>query len=586
MTVSFASFKFKMNTDSAPSTSKKGRYDENYYKPAMSRTELISVLEDSSDDEVDYIHDSDWQNESEDSGSNGNSQGENLSEIQQFLQGDNQNQNEQQLPQANDFTWSERVIQPDRIPFTGQPGFRINPNGNAPIDYFNLVANNDFYELVISNTNDYAIEILSKSETESSRISFWKDLTAGEFKTFLGLLFHMGTIKLNRINDYWKTNPLFSLPVFANYMSRNRFILILRALHFCVNTDEAVSKLYKISPLIDFFNDRMAAIYYPKREITIDESLVLWRGRLQFRQYIKGKRHKFGIKLYILTEYTGIIQKLIVYGGSQDRTIGGRDHTQKVVLKLMESHMNTGHALYMDNFYNSVHLTKRLLEANTYVTGTLRQDKKGNPKNLMTKKIRKNQVASMYSPEGICITKWKDKREICMISSEFCDQMTATRSRRGIESEKPELIVKYNKYKVGIDLSDQMLSYYSCEHKCIRWYKKIGIHIFQIMLNNAHFLYNNGNERKMSLYDFRLSVIESLLGPSPQSPRVRTPSVGHLPQYCPKGLNNKTKRRRCKYCWDTSKIRKDSIFYCPQCPNEPGLCLENCFRLFHENLHN
>lgn len=147
-----------------------------------------------------------------------------------------------------------------------------------------------------------------------------------------------------------------------------------------------MSKLYKISPLIDFFNDRMAAIYYPKREITIDESLILWRGRLQFRQYIKGKRHKFGIKLYILTEYTGIIQKLIVYDSSQDHTIGGRDHTQKVVLKLIESHMSTGHALYMDNYYNSVHLTKRLLENSTHVTDTLRQDKKGNPQKFYGKK--------------------------------------------------------------------------------------------------------------------------------------------------------------------------------------------------------
>lgn len=44
------------------------------------------------------------------------------------------------------------------------------------------------------------------------------------------------------------------------------------------------------------------------------------------------------------------------------------------------------------------------------------------------------------------------------ISSEFGEQLARTTSR-GIVCEKPKLIVKYNKHKCGIDLSDQMLSY-------------------------------------------------------------------------------------------------------------------------------
>lgn len=71
-----------------------------------------------------------------------------------------------------------------------------------------------------------------------------------------------------------------------------------------------------------------------------------------------------------------------------------------------------------------------------------------------------------------------------MISSQFGDQMARTTSRKGIESEKPKLIVQYNKYKCGTDLSDQMLSY-SCEHKCLRWYKKLEVHIFRLMLMNS-----------------------------------------------------------------------------------------------------
>jgi hypothetical protein len=34
--------------------------------------------------------------------------------------------------------------------------------------------------------------------------------------------------------------------------------------------------------------------------VVIDESMVPFRGRLLFKQYIPGKRHKYGVKLYKL----------------------------------------------------------------------------------------------------------------------------------------------------------------------------------------------------------------------------------------------------------------------------------------------
>jgi hypothetical protein len=61
----------------------------------------------------------------------------------------------------------------------------------------------------------------------------------------------------------------------------------------------------------------MNECYYPSRELSIDEFMVLWRGRLRFRQYIKGKRHKFGIKLYVLCEPKGIALKIIIQGLSE-----------------------------------------------------------------------------------------------------------------------------------------------------------------------------------------------------------------------------------------------------------------------------
>ena len=113
--------------------------------------------------------------------------------------------------------------------------------------------------------------------------------------------------------------------------------------------------------------------------MSTDESMVLWRGRLIFRQYIPGKRHKYGVKLYMLCEHTGYVWNVLVYCGKMD-PISGFGNAETVVLKLMEKLLDRGHALYVDNFYTSVPLAKALLNRKTLLCGTVRKNRKHLPK--------------------------------------------------------------------------------------------------------------------------------------------------------------------------------------------------------------
>ncbi|KAL0879689.1 hypothetical protein ABMA27_003404 [Loxostege sticticalis] len=45
----------------------------------------------------------------------------------------------------------------------------------------------------------------------------------------------------------------------------------------------------------------------------------------------------------------------------------------------------------MDNFYNSVPLTEKLLDLKTHTNGTLRANRKGNPTVLTHKKLKKGE---------------------------------------------------------------------------------------------------------------------------------------------------------------------------------------------------
>jgi len=147
-------------------------------------------------------------------------------------------------------------------------------------------------------------------------------------------------------------------------MSRNRFLLILRALHFGHFVENANDRLFRIQPILNYFNNKIDEIYYPGKNLSIDESMILWRGRLVFRQYIKGKRHKFGIKLYMLTESSGLNLRMFIYCGQKLTAIQqpyAISHTENVVMNLMKGKLNNGHSLYMVNFYNSVDLAQKLL---------------------------------------------------------------------------------------------------------------------------------------------------------------------------------------------------------------------------------
>lgn len=50
---------------------------------------------------------------------------------------------------------------------------------------------------IIEETNKNSVLVLSMDTLNKSRITPWKELTVDEFKTFLGLLYHTGSIIWN-----------------------------------------------------------------------------------------------------------------------------------------------------------------------------------------------------------------------------------------------------------------------------------------------------------------------------------------------------------------------------------------------------
>ena len=94
-------------------------------------------------------------------------------------------------------------------------------------------------------------------------------------------------------------------------------------------------RLFKLKSLLDLLKDRFKSIYVLGSTISIDKIMVPWKGRLLFKQYIPGKVHKYGVKIYKLAATNGHTWNFIPYTGKQDPA-AGLGHSETVVMNLSE----------------------------------------------------------------------------------------------------------------------------------------------------------------------------------------------------------------------------------------------------------
>ena len=92
------------------------------------------------------------------------------------------------------------------------------------------------------------------------------------------------------------------------------------------------------------------------------------------------------------------------------------------------------------------------------------------------------------------------------------DVLVEAPSSRGAHHKiKPAAVLDHNKYKTGVDRSDQMLSYYSFGKKSVKWWEKLFFHLFDLVVVNSPILRNKTSKKKMSLKIFYENVARGLL---------------------------------------------------------------------------
>lgn len=504
--------------------------------------------------------------------------------------------------------------------FRGVPEFFSGPvpgplkDYDTPYDAFTAIWSSNIIQHIVQETNRYAKHTIDSMRSDgrlkpTSRLLKWTDTDVDEIMVFLSIVMYMGIDSRSSQHEYWGGGNILEMPKFREAMSYNRYILLSKFLHFVDNSvahqnrpqsEERLSlKLLKLEPIILHLNSKFSSLYNLKKEICIDESLTLFKGRLSWVQAIRSKAARFGLKSFELCEsQSGYLYKFQIYTGkkSYDSTdviapsndLAGK--STQVVLDLLGGLQHRGHCVTMDNFYNCPALARYLKRLGFDCLGTLRVNRRNVPSDIakIPKNLAKGTIIARQCGD-ISIIAWKDTKLVSMIST-YHTAETYVGSKAGKPLIKPVAVKDYNTTMGGVDLKDQKLSMYLVERKRgVKWYIKMFKRLLNVSIHNALVLHVTSLKRRNKLplthREFRYQLAQSLLDQHLRPGVIEIgEKIGQLMRlrrditHDPKYSSGNTNRKRCVVC-QRQGVTKLVNSQCVTC-NE-YLCFEGCWKKWH-----
>ena len=359
-------------------------------------------------------------------------------------------------------------------------------------------------------------------------------------------------------------------------------------------------------------------------ELSVDEMMIPFQGKMPSRQHLPLKPNPFGMKVFVLANPNDVILDFHAYTGEgtfrhlaqqvTDMGIGA-----SAVITLLNN-VPAGSSLYFDRYFTSEALLDYLLEHNISGTGTVIKNRL--PRGITFKEdsaIKKEGRGTFQiferDNQKMCATKWLDNKPVFLLSTAHAAMPVDTvkrwskKDRDHVDVCRPSVVRLYNHCMGGVDLADRMVSLYRMKARANKWPVRVVMHFLDCPVSNAWILYKEAAKEcgtpKKDLLDFmkfRLrigkmfvrnpsqpeedAVSEGESEASPTSvqrrrrvvphslPELRKSEAVHLPEIVQSSQSNRCRQRGCK---SYTRIR------CVAC--KVFLCVagnRNCFLMYHK----
>lgn len=345
------------------------------------------------------------------------------------------------------------------------------------------------------------------------------------------------------------------------------------------------------------FNANCSRYFAPTQYVTIDETMLGFRGRCAFKMYLPSKPDKYGLKIISLCDArTFYFCCGIPYVGKEIiKQKGDLSLPTQYVLKLTEQFQKSGRNITADNWFSSIEVTDELLKRGLTFVGTLRKNKPQIPPSLLAAAtVTSSRFVYQDDKMMVGYTPKKNKKVVLISSMHYVGEVNEN-------SKLPEIIDFYNMRKGGVDVMDKLCHAYTTARKTNRWPLRYFYGLLDIAAINSLVLYKWNADDEPYPNDIRSKFLKKLAFSQARpwmeqrflNQRLPRSLRGIIGELLDKQLDKPVsaiekksgKRRRCDYC--TNDRKGNSL--CSKC--DGSLCGEHeviicpgCFSTSEENV--
>ena len=419
----------------------------------------------------------------------------------------------------------------------------------------------------------------------------WLKTDAKELLSFIGVHLYMGIDSLPAMRMYWQEETRH--PVVANLLSRDRFDSLNR--YFTVSErDVDAAPRNPFSSIRDFItalNHSFPQHWIPGRHIALDESMVSYRGRSDIKQFVPGKSHPHGYKIWVLANENYVLQFQLYEGKA---AAGPSIHD--MVMQLTQLYRNSHHVLYIDTLFTSPTLVDSLFNVGIRVCGSVKGNRIGMPSKEQLSTATTDSLASgaaLQIQKGgtkvLTLCAWKDKRLILLLYNHIDPRLSTSLQRWNEAGEIyqlgcPQAISDYFHHARAVDVINQLHYSYLPGRKSRKCWTRLVWWLIDICVLNAYRLWQCDHPTESHL-NFRIALMHELMD---QVPEERRPHRQSTPPHAATALAKDhypmhvSEQRDCIVCSKASINRKRTTLICHAC--QVHLCSGDCWSQHHTHL--
>jgi len=295
---------------------------------------------------------------------------------------------------------------------------------DTPLKCFSLIFSPTIMDKIVSESIKYAQQqiangTMKKSVEDNSAYCIFnkKGLKIQDILLYFGAILFMGFNKKSEQELHWSSEPCDDSNFLKEYITCAKYKIIKQIFHLADNLlNIGKHKFYKIADFMENLTFQFRRFYAPSQFLSIDESMISFKGRSKFKFYIPSKPTKWGMKLHSLCDSkTGYCLDFSLDPGKTIKK--SKDFLYSLIMKMLNPFLNKYHLLFTDSFYTTIQLFENLYEKLTGYTAMINKRRKGLPKDFIEKENEKK--INCTSNGIIMLTKFIDKKTMLCASTVY-----------------------------------------------------------------------------------------------------------------------------------------------------------------------